>query len=159
MRLYNVISIDCLCIQLFGVIRSSAFRKTKIYAGYYGCDRNSLAELCLLGPIYEFPEYLFFHRLHPQALGAARDSGRPLHELILLDPGTNWRHRFPSLTRFRNYFVAVARVPLPPSERLICNLQLVRLITEKCKKRIKRCFRIHNLGQPLPLESDRLDLK
>ena len=87
-RLYNIIGIDYLCIQLFGLIRSVAFGNTQAYIGYYGCDRNTLAELSLLGEIYEIPEYLFFHRLHPKALGAAKNSGRSLQELLLLDPGT-----------------------------------------------------------------------
>jgi glycosyltransferase involved in cell wall biosynthesis len=137
-RLYNVISIDLLCIQLLGMFRASAFGKTQSYTGYYGCDRNALAELALLGPLYEVPEYLFYHRLHPKALGAARHSGRSVQELLSWDPGTNWAARFPTLTRFRNYFASVARMPLRGPERLLCYGQLMRLIADKLTDRIKR---------------------
>ena len=139
-RLYNVIGIDYLCIQLFGVMRACVFGKTQVYAGYYGCDRNTLAELCLWGQVYEIPEYLFFHRIHANALGAARNSGRSLHELLVLDPGTNWRSRFPSLTRFRNYFATVARMPLTPFDRVMCFVQLVRLVIVKSTIRIKHGY-------------------
>lgn len=137
-RLYNVIGNDYLCIQLLGVMRSSAFGKTKVYTGYYGCDRNSLAELSLLGQIYEVPEYLFYHRLHPKALGAAMGSGRTLKELIALDPGINWHTRFPTLSRFWNYFGSVARISLGPGEQVLCYAQLVRLIIDKTASRIRR---------------------
>jgi glycosyltransferase involved in cell wall biosynthesis len=89
-RLYNVIAVDYLCIQLYGVMRAKALRDTKVFAGYYGCDRNTLAELALLGKIYEIPEHLFFHRIYPEALGAAVYSGRSLQELFFIDPGTDW---------------------------------------------------------------------
>lgn len=137
-RLYNVIGIDLLCIQLLGMFKASAFGKTRQYAGYYGCDRNVLAELALLGPLYEVPEYLFYHRLHPKALGAARHSGRSLQELLTWDPGTNWAARLPTLTRFRNYFASVARMPLDGQERMRCYAQLVRLISDKFSNRIKQ---------------------
>jgi glycosyltransferase involved in cell wall biosynthesis len=137
-RLYNVIAIDLLCLQLLGLMRSSAFGKTKVYTGYYGCDRNTLAELAMLGKIYEVPEYLFYHRLHPQALGAALGSGRSIKELFLLDPGINWSARFPTLTRFRNYFVSVTTIPLRPTERFLCYLQLVRVLTDKITNRVTR---------------------
>lgn len=140
-RLYNVIGIDYLCIQLFGLVRASAFAKTQVYVGYYGCDRNTLAELALLGQIYEIPEYLFYHRLHPRALGAARHSERTLQELVSLDPGTNWRMRFPTVLRFRNYFAAVANAPLPFSERMRCHGQLLRLLVEKSIHRSRRMRR------------------
>jgi glycosyltransferase involved in cell wall biosynthesis len=137
-RLYNTINVDYLCIQLYGVIRADALRRTQVYIGYYGCDRNTLAELSLLGRIYEIPEYLFYHRLHPQALGAAQNSGRSIQELLALDPGTDWRSQSPTITRFRNYFTAVSRVPLSGPERLLCYWQLVRSIGAKSTSRLQR---------------------
>jgi glycosyltransferase involved in cell wall biosynthesis len=141
LRLYNMIGIDYLCIQMYGVMRVNALRRTKVYIGYYGCDRNTLAELSLLGQIYEIPEHLFFHRLYPQALGVALNSGRSLQELLLLDPGTNWNLRFSAVTRFRNYFAAIARTPMSNIERMKCSAQLVRLIAEKSTHRITRRLR------------------
>lgn len=135
-RLYNALSTDLLCIQLLGVIRSGAFRRTREYSGYYGCDRNVLAELSLLGVIHEVPEYLFYHRLYPEALGAARNSGRTLKELQLLDPGIKWDARFPTLTRFINYFASIRRLVADMNDRIHCYRQLVRIILEKSLSRI-----------------------
>jgi len=141
-RLYNVIKIDYLCIQLYGVMRSSALRSTKVFVGYYGCDRNTLAELCLLGKVKEIPEYLFFHRLYPEALGAAMNSGKSLDELSLLDPGTDWRLRSTTMTIYQKYFASVGRLILSSKERVKCYITLLRLIFEKISKRIERILKL-----------------
>jgi glycosyltransferase involved in cell wall biosynthesis len=136
LRLYNVITVDYLCIQLLGVFRSSAFRSTRHFVGYKGCDRNVLAEFSLLGLILEVPEYLFYHRLYPQALGAAMNSNRPVNELRLLDPGIDWNVRFPTFIRFVNYFASVQRIETNFWPRILCTIQLVRIIVEKTIFRI-----------------------
>jgi hypothetical protein len=137
-RLYNVLAIDALCIQLYGVMRSSALRSTKVYAGYYGCDRNTLFELCLLGKMQEIPEYLFFHRLYPGALGIAMNSGKSVDELLALDPGTDWRYRTTAKTIYRNYFASISHLVASPSEQLRCYQKLSGLILQKAVKRISR---------------------
>ncbi len=142
-RLYRVLTTDYLCIQLYGVMRSSALRATRVYAGYYGCDKNTLFELCLLGKMQELPEYLFYHRLYPNALGAAMNSGRTLQELLFLDPGTNWDDRFSAVSVYRNYFASVPRLVPARAERLRCYLQLQRVMLDKSVKRTRRLLR-HN---------------
>jgi glycosyltransferase involved in cell wall biosynthesis len=140
-RLYNVLSIDLLCIQLYGVMRSSALKATKVFAGYYGCDRNTLFELSLLGKLVELPEELFYHRLYDQALGIAMNSGKSLEELLILDPGTDWQYRSTSPTIYRNYFSSIGRLISSPSEQIRCYQQLARVVFEKGIKRIRRLGR------------------
>jgi hypothetical protein len=137
-RLYNVIAYDYLCIQLYGVMRSNALRSTKVFMGYYGCDRNTLAELALLGKLYEIPEYMFHHRLYQEALGIAMNSGKSLEELLILDPGTNWKYRSTARTIYLTYYASVARMIQSPVEQLRCYGKLNRLILEKAFKRLKR---------------------
>lgn len=137
-RLYNILATDYLCIQLYGVMRSKALAATKPFVGYFGCDRNTLIELCLIGKIQEVPEYLFFHRLYAEALGIAMNSGKTLDELLVLDPGTDWQYHSTSPTIYRNYFASIARLVSSPTERIRCYLQLTRIILEKGIKRIKR---------------------
>ena len=137
-RLYNVLAIDALCIQLYGVMRSTALRSTKVYVGYYGCDRNTLFELSLLGKLQEIPEYLFFHRLYPGALGIAMNSGKTVDELLDLDPGTDWRYRSTFKTIYRNYFASISHLVAPPSERIRCYQHLTRLIFQKAIRRVNR---------------------
>jgi hypothetical protein len=137
-RLYNVIGVDYLCIQLYGVMRAKALHDTKVFAGYYGCDRNTLAELALLGKIHEIPEYLFFHRIYPEALGAAVYSGRSLQELFFLDPGTDWNERFAALKVFGNYFRSVNQASIGFDEKLKSYFQLQRIILSKFFWRVRR---------------------
>ena len=137
-RLYNVIGVDYLCIQLYGVMRAQALRDTKVFVGYYGCDRNTLAELALIGKIFEIPEYLFFHRIYPEALGAAVYSGRSLQELFFLDPGTDWNERFAALKVFGNYFRSVAQSPISFSEKIKSTIQLQRILLGKILGRVRR---------------------
>jgi glycosyltransferase involved in cell wall biosynthesis len=135
-RLYNVLAIDALCIQLYGVMRSDALRRTKVYAGYYGCDRNTLFELSLLGKLQEIPEYLFFHRLYPGALGIAMNSGKTVDELLVLDPGTDWRYRSTFKTIYRNYFASISHLIDSPSERVRCYQKLTGLMLQKAVRRV-----------------------
>jgi hypothetical protein len=137
-RLYNVLAIDALCIQLYGVMRSSALRSTKVYAGYYGCDRNTLFELGLLGKMQEIPEYLFFHRLYPGALGIAMNSGKSVDELLVVDPGTDWKYRATAKTIYRNYYSSISNLVPSPVERIRCYGKLTGLILQKAVKRIGR---------------------
>jgi glycosyltransferase involved in cell wall biosynthesis len=137
-RLYSVLATDYLCIQLYGVMRSHALKSTRVFAGYYGCDRNTLFELALLGPLYEIPEPMFFHRLYPDALGIAMNSGKSLDELLILDPGTDWRYRSTFMTIYRNYLASIARLVNPTSERVRCYQQLARVILQKINKRARR---------------------
>jgi hypothetical protein len=133
-----VLAIDALCIQLYGVMRADALRSTKVYAGYYGCDRNTLFELALLGKLHEIPEYLFFHRLYPGALGIAMGSGKSVDELMVLDPGTDWRYRSTYKTIYRNYYASISHLVTPSSERMRCYQKLTGLILQKALKRLKR---------------------
>ncbi len=53
-----------LCYPCFGVIRSSALKKTPLFGSYGAADAILLLRLGLLGKFYEIPEYLFFARSH-----------------------------------------------------------------------------------------------
>ena len=53
--------------MIFGVMRSDLLRKTPLHGSYILADRNLLAEIGLMGRIYEIPEHLFFRRDSPEA--------------------------------------------------------------------------------------------
>jgi len=53
--------------MIFGVFRRDALSMTQILREYIGSDWNLLAEISLIGRIYEIPKYLFFRRDHPDA--------------------------------------------------------------------------------------------
>jgi len=50
---------------MFGVIRASALRSTRLLANYHGSDRALLAELTLHGRLWEIPKVLWSSRDHP----------------------------------------------------------------------------------------------
>jgi hypothetical protein len=142
-RLYQVIGVDHLCIQLYGVVRTEVFRRLRRYEGYYGWDRNLLAELALAGRIVVLREHLFRHRLHAKSTGAMLHFARPLDELKQVDPSVDWslqlsKPQRSAVIRFKNYFTAVAKAPLRPREQARCYAQLARLVAEKTAGRLRR---------------------
>jgi glycosyltransferase involved in cell wall biosynthesis len=145
-RFYNAITVDHLCIQMYGVMRAKALRGVKVFAGYYGCDRNILAELALLGKMQEIPEHLFFHRIYPKALGAAVYSGRDLQELFRVDPGTDWKTRFPAFKVYGNYVSSVSQASIPFSEKVKSYFQLQRIIAGKVTGRVRRSLSRNHSG-------------
>ncbi|MEA2093023.1 MAG: glycosyltransferase family 2 protein, partial [Pseudomonadota bacterium] len=60
---------DPVPLPIFGVIRSAILRKTPLQAGFAGCDRALLSELCLYGRFHEVPEALFLQREHKERAG------------------------------------------------------------------------------------------
>ncbi len=52
---------------VFGLIRSSALRRTRLIGPFVASDYVLLAELAMLGPIVEIPDVLFERRLHERS--------------------------------------------------------------------------------------------
>lgn len=159
-RLYNVIHNEYMCVQLYGVMRTAALRRTKVFVGYYGCDRNTLAELALLGKLREAPEYLFLHRIHPEALGAGTVYGKTAEELQAIDPGTDWdrtaENGKTNATILRNYFASVRRLVPSRADRVRCYGALSKLLAEYLHERLER--RVHRLTDRLRRLARRLRL-
>ena len=114
---------------IFGVVRASSLGMTPLIGNYIGSDRNLLAEIGLIGRIYEIPECLFFRRDHPQAY-TNRYCGRTCVFPNYQEQSGWWtksgRISFPHWMNCLEYFVSVSRVPLKWSERLLCYAQIGR---------------------------------
>jgi glycosyltransferase involved in cell wall biosynthesis len=54
------------CMDVFGLIRSDALRRTGLIRYHLGSDRTLLVELALLGRFLLVPEFLFLNREHPR---------------------------------------------------------------------------------------------
>jgi glycosyltransferase involved in cell wall biosynthesis len=130
-RFGDLISIRNSCWAVFGVVRASSFRKTPLHGSYIGADRNLLAEIGLMGRIYEIPEHLFFRRDHPQAYTRkfcenkfAIDVNNYAEQLAwwVKDDWTS----FPNWKDCSEFFRSVRRVRLKWSERLLCYDQIFR---------------------------------
>jgi glycosyltransferase involved in cell wall biosynthesis len=139
-RIHQLLTHDYLCVQLYGVMRWDVLARTKVFEGYYSCDRNTLFELCLLGKIVEVPRYLFHHRLYAGALGWIVESGKSVDEMTALDPGTDWTKRSTGWIVWRNYFESVRRLVGEPNERARCYLVLARLLPRDMLQRLRRAL-------------------
>jgi len=129
-RFGDLISVHNPCWPIFGVVRASTLRMTPLIGNYGAADWNLLAEIGLLGRIYEIPEYLFFRRDHPQAYT------RRHHEHMRFAMSINkyqmawWTNAsWINFTIWKNcyeFFRSARRVPLKWSERLLCYKQIFK---------------------------------
>ena len=113
-------------VLIFGLIRASSLRSTRLFRNCDKADQILLAELCLIGGMYKIPEYLFFRRTHSQAFSermyhlGARSSQEKLRW---------WTHKgkvnFPNFTFCLEHIKSLKRVPLDFVEWLLCIKQLI----------------------------------
>ena len=125
-RFADMISPRNTCWMIHALMRSSLLRKTPLHGDYIDADRNLLAEIALMGRVYEIPEHLFLRRDHPQAYTstyysksvAIRDyrcqliwwTGEKRRRLVVL----------PSWKNCLEYFRSINRVSLSNTERIRC---------------------------------------
>jgi glycosyltransferase involved in cell wall biosynthesis len=128
-RFRELLNLYYITTPFHGVYRSSLFSKSQRHGSYIGADRNLVAELSLMGRIYEIPECLFFWREHPNSYtsifyGSVRDN-----TLDRLQKEIAWWSReggtyFPHWKNCVEYFRSVNNVPLKLSDRFLCYIQI-----------------------------------
>ena len=121
------------CVEVYGVIRTSALMQTNLESGYFGGDKALLAELALLGRFLHVPEPLFINRDHRErSLRAV-----PFHKRQEFHDTGNVRPRVTHWALYTDYWRAVHRHVSDGAEKARCyghlmrwwfsNLHLVRL--------------------------------
>lgn len=106
------------CYEVFGVIRSSAMRRTGLHRPYNGAEKVFLAELSLLGRFAEIDESLFYSRWHDQRFSA---NASAVEQALHMDPSALRRFAWPRQIRSSwGYFAAIWRMPLSTVERAQC---------------------------------------
>ena len=131
-RFRDIINIHSPCWSIFGVMRADSLRMTPLFGNYIGTDRNILAEISLMGRIYEIPEYLFFRRDHKDAYTRRFYEQGPrsdTHAAERYQEQAGWWTRTSQLNianvkNSMEYFRSVRRVPLKWHERLLCYAQI-----------------------------------
>ena len=114
------------CWVIFGVMRADSLRKTPLHGDYIGADRNLLAEIGLMGKIYEIPEYLFFRRSHVNAYTDRYYSNARIVRNYKAELGwwtgnqTMPLVNYPHWKMCLEFFKSVNRVPLKWSEKCSC---------------------------------------
>jgi len=131
-RFFDLIRLDHSCNIVFGVMRASALRMTSLIGPYPASDRPLLAQLGLIGRLYEIPEILFYRRDHPQTTW--RVWGEKPEVAAWYDSTKAGRIIFPYWRLCFEYFMSISRVPLSWSDRLLCYVQMARLFKQRWRQ-------------------------
>jgi len=115
---------------IFGLIRSSALRSTRLIETYVASDQTLLFHLILLGELCQVPETLFFRREHadesmtkqatPRQRASWFDTTRKPSEFLF----PNWR-------LLREHLALIREQRLPPGQALRCSGQVLRRFAHK----------------------------
>jgi len=99
---------------IFGLVRAEALARTRLHGNYPSADWVFLAELALLGQIWEVPEPLFLRRMHDMTSRAANESLEDVSAWFdpVAEPVTNEKSRL-----LREYLAAIRHAQLSPRER------------------------------------------
>ncbi|MFI4860385.1 MAG: glycosyltransferase family 2 protein [Phycisphaerales bacterium JB063] len=127
-RHHGVLLKSTRCYEEFGVIRSSALRKTPLREYYPGSEKVFLTELSLIGKIKVLPEPLMFMRVHDARLSS--QAGSSERQALYLAPSEKKRsHVLPPQVRCAwGYWRAVCRQPLTFGERVRCTANVARFL-------------------------------
>jgi glycosyltransferase involved in cell wall biosynthesis len=138
-RFRDLIGLYYITTPFHAVYRASSFGKSQLHGSYVGADRNLVAELGLMGRIYEIPECLFFWRDHPDSY-TSRFYGNNREDTLdrLIEEAAWWSKDsgsyFPHWKNCIEYFKSVNRVRLPLLERFLCYIQILDWFMEEGSK-------------------------
>lgn len=119
-RLADVLRTAQWAASQFGLFRSDALRKTRLLDPFFGSDYVLLAELALLGEIWEIPETLFQLRFHPGVSTKANKSYSELLSWWDTSQKSQKKSLFPTMRLGVEYARSISRMQLPIGERLLC---------------------------------------
>ena len=131
-RFFDFIRLGHSCNIVFGVMRASALRMTSLIGPYPASDRVLLAQLALIGQLYEIPDILFYRRDHPQTTW--RVWGDKPERVAWYDSTKAGRIVFPYWRLYFEYFMSINRVQLGWSDRLLCYIQWARLLKQRWRQ-------------------------
>jgi len=122
---------------IFGLIRTSTLRQTRLLPKYAGGDYPFLGELAVRGKLVEVPEPLFVRRIHSDA--SSQNTRNPAL-LTQMWTGTVVRS-FPNWSRSHDHFKTIVNSEMPAAEKFSLLLSLGRsmlfnrreLLSEVCK--------------------------
>lgn len=101
------------CTDIFGLIRTSALRRTHLFDSYHGADEIVLAELSMFGGFAKIDEPLFANREHDKRYSVD----------IALKDRTSWyntkgkKRSFPLWRQYSAYVTTLRSYPLEPAQR------------------------------------------
>jgi glycosyltransferase involved in cell wall biosynthesis len=120
-RLAQLLSNIRMCNAVFGLIRSSALKRTRLFGTYPNSDVAFLAELVLHGVFVELPETLFFRRSFELSATKYRS---PYERMAMFEPDRVAELSFPNWRLFIGFLSAIHRAPISWIQSLGCYVQL-----------------------------------
>lgn len=136
----NFIRKSRMCIPIFGVLRVTALRKTRLIQDFLGSDRTLLAHLALLGKFIELPGILFQRRVHfGSSTMADKSFSAQLAWLNMsADHGSRRASRFNNylarrITHIQDCYRAISELVDTNDERRRCRIALTWLLLSNLK--------------------------
>ncbi|HJT35973.1 MAG TPA: glycosyltransferase family 2 protein, partial [Pirellulales bacterium] len=135
---YLGVLIDSLrCYEIFGLIHSSAMRRTGLHRPYNGAEKVFLAELALLGRFAELDETLFYSRWHRERFSANVSAAAQARHM---DPAAARRFVWPRQVRSSwGYLSLIPKADLSPLEKARCLLAFGRYLSQASKWKRALC--------------------
>lgn len=125
-RFRDLVLVNHWGIEIFGLFRKSVLDATKRLASFPGSDRTFMAELGLMGRLYEIPEYLFYSRDHPER----STSTGTIHSRAGWWDTKNTGHTvFPQWRLYYELIRIVHNARLSLGERTACYMCMARWLT------------------------------
>jgi glycosyltransferase involved in cell wall biosynthesis len=121
-RFGNLICTDQWCFEIFGLMRSSVLRKTRLFGTYVSSDTTLRAELGLLGRFHIIPEYMFFSRDHHER--SVRAYGGHHSRGAWFDPANEGRIVLPHWRILFEYARCLKRISLTGYQKTACYFSL-----------------------------------
>ncbi|MBF2073340.1 MAG: glycosyltransferase family 2 protein [Synechococcales cyanobacterium C42_A2020_086] len=125
-RFANLIH-DGECYKIYGLIRLSALRKTRLIENYAHGDGVLLVRLGLLGRYHEIPEYLSLNR-HHSGMSTQIASRNYYAYTAWFDTKKVGRIVLPQWQILWGYFQALQDTPLSLKSRILCYIHLLNYI-------------------------------
>jgi glycosyltransferase involved in cell wall biosynthesis len=133
-RFFDLIRLEHSCNIVFGLMRANVLKLTSLIGPFPASDRVLLAQLGLLGRLYEIPEILFYRRDHPQTTW--RVWGDEPERVTWYDPDKAGRVIMPSWILCGGYLRSIGRLPVRWSDRLLCYVELARLLKQPWRRNL-----------------------
>jgi glycosyltransferase involved in cell wall biosynthesis len=112
------------CEEMYGLMRSSVLRKTKLHQVYTDWDRDFICDVSLHGRFHYVQQPLFFRRVHASSSIKLYPNWRS--RMLYFDPTAADRFVCPHWLQFLNYMRIIYRAPIKAQERLKCYAHMIR---------------------------------
>ena len=121
-------------MAIWGVMRSSLIRKTRMQQGFSGADRCWMTELMLFGRTGYIDEPLCLIRDHPDCYSRSRLSDAARRDWF--DPCSKTSPALQGWVKYRDYMKCIRRAPLTTTQRLACAGEIISWASLRTAQRI-----------------------